>query len=61
MIAATVWEIKGKQYREINCNNTNERKLMEQLGTLLDREREIGVYHHIVIKTDNSLAENIAK
>ena len=24
MIATTVWEIKGKQYREINCKNTNK-------------------------------------
>ena len=50
MIATRVWEIKGKQYheyREINCNNINKRKLIEKKSKLLDRQMEIGVYHHI--------------
>ena len=49
MIATRVWEIKGKPYhgyREINCNNINKRKLIEQKSKLLDRQMEIGVYHH---------------
>ena len=61
MIANTVWENKEKQYREINCNNTNKRKLVEQKSKLVDKQREIGVDHRKVIKTENSSAENNAR